>query len=97
LDLLVALAGQHGLAVSREDLYRRAWGYSMPPGDRSVDVYIRKLRSKLERTATRFKYIHTHFRVGYRFEPLCSDLEVVSGGPLPASRDESLPLESVRV
>jgi DNA-binding winged helix-turn-helix (wHTH) protein len=37
--------------------------------DRSVDVFIRKLRQKLERRSPDWSYIHTHFGVGYRFDP----------------------------
>jgi DNA-binding winged helix-turn-helix (wHTH) protein len=39
----------------------------MAHGDRSVDVFIRKLRHKLEKRSPGFRYIHTHFGVGYRF------------------------------
>jgi DNA-binding winged helix-turn-helix (wHTH) protein len=39
----------------------------MVHGDRSVDVFVRKLRQKLERASPRWRYIHTHFGIGYRF------------------------------
>jgi len=39
----------------------------MVHGDRSVDVFVRKLRQKLERVSPRWRYIHTHFGIGYRF------------------------------
>ena len=41
----------------------------MAHGDRSVDVFIRKVRQKLERSSPAWSYIHTHFGVGYRFDP----------------------------
>jgi DNA-binding winged helix-turn-helix (wHTH) protein len=41
----------------------------MAHGDRSVDVFIRKLRQKLEKRSPGWHYIHTHFGVGYRFDP----------------------------
>jgi DNA-binding winged helix-turn-helix (wHTH) protein len=41
----------------------------MAHGDRSVDVFVRKLRQKLERCSPDWQYIHTHFGIGYRFEP----------------------------
>ena len=41
----------------------------MAHGDRSVDVFIRKLRQKLEKRSPEWEYIHTHFGVGYRFDP----------------------------
>jgi DNA-binding winged helix-turn-helix (wHTH) protein len=39
----------------------------MAHGDRSVDVFVRKLRSKLQQASPDWHYIHTHFGVGYRF------------------------------
>jgi DNA-binding winged helix-turn-helix (wHTH) protein len=50
----------------------------MAHGDRSVDVFIRKVRQKLEKASSGWNYIHTHFGVGYRFEPEPRD------GPAPA-------------
>jgi DNA-binding winged helix-turn-helix (wHTH) protein len=38
-------------------------------GDRSVDVFVRKLRSKLQKRSPGWDYIHTHFGIGYRFDP----------------------------
>ncbi len=40
----------------------------MAHGDRSVDVFVRKVRQKLEAVSPEWSYIHTHFGVGYRFE-----------------------------
>ena len=45
------------------------WGYAMAHGDRSVDVFVRKLRQKLRTASPAWNYIHTHFGVGYRFAP----------------------------
>ena len=53
--------------LQREEIYQRVWGYAMAHGDRSVDVFVRKLRSKIERASPTWRYIHTHFGVGYRF------------------------------
>ena len=55
--------------LERETIYQRVWGYAMAHGDRSVDVFIRKLRQKLEKRSPSWGYIHTHFGVGYRFDP----------------------------
>ena len=55
--------------LEREAIYQRVWGYAMAHGDRSVDVFIRKLRQKLEKRSPGWSYIHTHFGVGYRFDP----------------------------
>ncbi|MBK5111273.1 MAG: response regulator transcription factor [Thermoleophilia bacterium] len=66
-ELLQLLGESEGQVLEREKIYQRVWGYSMAHGDRSVDVFIRKLRHKLERRSPAFSYIHTHFGVGYRF------------------------------
>ncbi len=66
-ELLHLLASAEGQVLQREDIYQRVWGYAMAHGDRSVDVFVRKLRSKLERASPGWRYIHTHFGVGYRF------------------------------
>ena len=55
--------------LEREAVYQRVWGYAMAHGDRSVDVFIRKLRQKLAKRSPGWTYIHTHFGVGYRFDP----------------------------
>jgi len=69
LGLLVELARDDGRVARREDLYARVWGAPLRPGDRSVDVYIRKLRVKLERALPEWRFIHTHVGFGYRFGP----------------------------
>ncbi|MDQ2622551.1 MAG: response regulator transcription factor [Actinomycetota bacterium] len=66
-ELLQLLGQSEGKVLDRETIYQRVWGYSMAHGDRSVDVFIRKLRHKLEKRSPNFNYIHTHFGVGYRF------------------------------
>ena len=55
--------------LRREEIYERVWGYAMAHGDRSVDVFVRKLRQKLRTGSPTWSYIHTHFGVGYRFAP----------------------------
>jgi DNA-binding response OmpR family regulator len=66
-ELLVQLAQAEGRVLEREDIYQRVWGYTMVRGDRSVDVFVRKLRHKLEKISPGWRYVHTHFGVGYRF------------------------------
>jgi DNA-binding response OmpR family regulator len=66
-ELIALLAGARGRVLEREDIYQRVWGYTMAHGDRSVDVFVRKLRSKLQQASPEWNYIHTHFGVGYRF------------------------------
>jgi DNA-binding response OmpR family regulator len=66
-ELIELLAAAEGRVLEREEIYSRLWGYTMVRGDRSVDVFVRKLRQKLERASPRWRYIHTHFGIGYRF------------------------------
>jgi DNA-binding response OmpR family regulator len=73
LDLLVALARHAGRIVRRDELARLAWGRELRAGDRSVDVYVRKLRVKLERAAPGWQFIHTHVGFGYRLAPVHSE------------------------
>jgi DNA-binding response OmpR family regulator len=66
-ELLRQLALVEGRVLERERVYERVWGYTMVRGDRSVDVFVRKLRAKLERISPDWRYVHTHFGIGYRF------------------------------
>jgi DNA-binding response OmpR family regulator len=68
-ELLQVLADHGGKVLERDEIYQRVWGYTMIHGDRSVDVFVRKLRSKLQRRSPGWEYIHTHFGIGYRFDP----------------------------
>ena len=68
-ELIELLASADGRVLEREEIYQRVWGYAMARGDRSVDVFVRKLRQKLEPASPGWRYIHTHFGVGYRFAP----------------------------
>jgi DNA-binding response OmpR family regulator len=72
-EVLQLLAGAEGKVLQREAIYQQVWGYSMAHGDRSVDVFVRKLRQKLEVVSPAWRYIHTHFGVGYRFDPELRD------------------------
>jgi DNA-binding response OmpR family regulator len=74
-ELLHLLAEARGQVMQREEIYQRVWGYAMAHGDRSVDVFVRKLRQKLEALSPRWTYIHTHFGIGYRFQPEPKDDE----------------------
>jgi DNA-binding response OmpR family regulator len=68
-EVLQLLAQAKGKVLQREEIYQAVWGYAMAHGDRSVDVFIRKVRQKLEKASPDWGYIHTHFGVGYRFDP----------------------------
>ncbi len=66
---ILHLLSQSDRVLRREEIYERVWGYAMAHGDRSVDVFVRKLRQKLRTASPQWSYIHTHFGVGYRFAP----------------------------
>jgi DNA-binding response OmpR family regulator len=66
---ILNLLSQADRVLRREEIYERVWGYAMAHGDRSVDVFVRKLRQKLRQASPSWSYIHTHFGVGYRFGP----------------------------
>jgi DNA-binding response OmpR family regulator len=68
-EVLQLLAQAEGKVLQREEIYQAVWGYAMAHGDRSVDVFVRKVRLKLETASPDWSYIHTHFGVGYRFDP----------------------------
>jgi DNA-binding response OmpR family regulator len=72
LELLAALGRREGRIVSREELYLTVWGAPMRTADRSVDVYVHKLRTKLALALPEWRFIHTHFGFGYRFQPEAS-------------------------
>ncbi|MFL5886060.1 MAG: response regulator transcription factor [Thermoleophilaceae bacterium] len=76
-ELLHLLADSPGLVLQREEIYQRVWGYTMAHGDRSVDVFVRKLRQKLEAASPTWRYIHTHFGIGYRFQAEGPEAEAV--------------------
>ena len=68
-ELLAAMAQRMGAIVTREQLYDTVWGGPLRPGDRSVDVYVSKVRGKLEAAMPDRRFIHTHTGFGYRFQP----------------------------
>lgn len=63
-DLLELLIKNRNIALSREKLLERVWGFDYPGETRTVDVHIQRLRKKLELEA----YIKTVYKMGYRLE-----------------------------
>jgi DNA-binding response OmpR family regulator len=72
-EVLFVLARAAGKPLPRERIYREAWGYEMMRGDRSVDVFVRKLRQKLAAAVPELTYVQTHYGVGYHFEPASAE------------------------
>jgi len=68
--LLYALALEQGRVVTRDELLQRLWGRRETHRDRTVDVFVKKLREKLDRRGASQTYIQTRYGVGYKFEPL---------------------------
>src|SRR6059036_1964013 len=68
--LLYTLALDRGRVVTRDELLQKVWGRRETHRDRTVDVFIRRLRDKIDRRATRHTFIQTRYGVGYRLEPV---------------------------
>jgi DNA-binding response OmpR family regulator len=69
LRMLTELARRADRIVSREELSTEVWGRELRSGDRSIDVYVHKLRVKLEAALAGWSFIHTHPGFGYRLYP----------------------------
>ena len=69
LQLLTELAQNAERVMTRGELYSRIWGRPYEKSDRSVDVYVGRLRAKLDRALPGRRFIHTHTGIGYRFSP----------------------------
>lgn len=69
LQLLTELAHNAERVMTREELYETVWRRSYKKSDRSVDVYVGRLRAKLSRALPGRRFIHTHTGIGYRFSP----------------------------
>jgi DNA-binding response OmpR family regulator len=68
--LLYALALEGGRVVTRDELLQRIWGRRETHRDRTVDVFVRKLREKIDKRAPKHTFIHTRYGVGYKLEAL---------------------------
>jgi len=67
-DLLVFLARNRGIVLSRDLILERVWGWDFGGGTRTVDVHVRWLREKIEAEPAEPERIVTVRGVGYRFE-----------------------------
>jgi DNA-binding response OmpR family regulator len=68
--LLYALALERGRVVTRDELMQKLWGRRQRYRDRTVDVFVRKLREKIDRRSLAYDYIHTRHGVGYKLDAL---------------------------
>ena len=66
--LLYALALERGRVVTRDELLQRVWGRRETHRDRTVDVFVRKLREKIDRRSQDHSFIQTRYGVGYKLE-----------------------------
>lgn len=74
-DLVVCLMRNRGMALSRDLLLERVWGYDFPGDSRTVDVHVRWLREKVEVDPSKPVYIQTVRGIGYRFNDQLSKSE----------------------
>jgi DNA-binding response OmpR family regulator len=67
--LLYTLALEQGRVVTRDELLQRIWGRRQSHRDRTVDVFVRRLRDKIDKRAPRHTFIQTRYGVGYKLDP----------------------------
>ena len=68
--LLYALAAESPRVVTRDELLQKIWGRRLTRRDRTVDVFVRKLREKIDARSPQHAFLHTRYGVGYKLEPL---------------------------
>jgi two-component system alkaline phosphatase synthesis response regulator PhoP len=68
--LLYALALERGRVLTRDELLQRVWGRRATHRDRTVDVFVRKLREKIDQRSTQHSFIQTRYGVGYKLDPV---------------------------
>ena len=66
--LVYALALEAGRVLTRDELLQRVWGRRASHRDRTVDVFVRKLREKIDAHAPRHTFLQTRYGVGYKLE-----------------------------
>ena len=68
--LLYALALERGRVLTRDELLQKVWGRRATHRDRTVDVFVRKLREKIDERAPAHTFLQTRYGVGYKLDPL---------------------------
>jgi two-component system alkaline phosphatase synthesis response regulator PhoP len=71
--LLYQLALERGRVVTRDELLQKLWGRREAHRDRTVDVFVRRLREKIDVPASRHTFIQTRYGVGYRLDPVAKE------------------------
>ena len=66
--LLYQLALDRGRVTTRDELLQKLWGRRESHRDRTVDVFVRRLRDKIDKKAPRHTFIQTRYGVGYKLE-----------------------------
>jgi len=67
--LLYSLALERGRVATRDELLQKIWGRRATHRDRTVDVFVRRLREKIDGPAPRHTFIQTRYGIGYKLEP----------------------------
>lgn len=67
LEVLALLASRPDRIMPRDAIYESIWGKTAHNGERSVDVYVSRIRNKLAKELSGAETIHTHPGIGYRF------------------------------
>lgn len=86
-EVFALLAENAGRVLTREDIYAGVWGSDTPSGDRSVDIFVSRIRLKLKRLSPNWSYLHTHVGLGYRFEAQHNSATTATLVGRPASSD----------
>jgi two-component system alkaline phosphatase synthesis response regulator PhoP len=71
--LLYQLALDRGRVATRDELLQKLWGRRESHRDRTVDVFVRRLREKIDRQSSTHTFIQTRYGVGYKLEPQPKD------------------------
>jgi DNA-binding response OmpR family regulator len=78
--LLYQLALERGRVTTRDELLQKLWGRRESHRDRTVDVFVRRLREKIDRRASRHTFIQTRYGVGYKLEAVPKDRAAAGTG-----------------
>jgi DNA-binding response OmpR family regulator len=96
-ELIELLASATNEVFERELIYKRLWGPGMVRNDRSLDVFVHKLRRKLEAASPGWRYIHTHWGLGYRFAAEPSENSELAPELAPRELEPVLELAGARL